>query len=914
MRLRQEPIVFLAAVLALGGMGYGLFTGGAATLRGGDRPSASGQRERFVAPDTAVALPNAATPPLARELFSPPRDTSPLPSLELVEPPRERLPLLLPPTDPGPAASAYGKLLRRALPRVDLPDLFVAKEEAETEVEDDAFLELAGRDEKKPALVPDGEKSGSQDPLANLTPAEREVVLTTWKQRYDWIQRGPGELWFGRIVNPDRYGLEADPARASEALLFVHLDPATGREKFANISAPPLPVARADIGGFGFADTIANGLELRARKLATGEFTRSSFDEALVLARECIANRLEAPRALVIAEELFRRAAAYDAKDPLPRIGLARCMEAAFRFEDAFQTYQELLAAFPHREEIHVALALLEERFLMYTQAEARLHAALDMNRGSWISRFGLGGFLVRRGRAGEAVEHLKVASQAAPQEPELLPIRVAIRTTLGDAHLALGDLAEAEAAYRSAVSADAKHERAQAGLLAAQVLAGKAPAEAVTTGEGVGFELLLARGVAALAAGQHEAARDLLRLAVEADPLRAHLALAALSVLAEVTGNAEEALRLADEALERDPISPFALFQKGRLLGLQDDYEGARAALLAALEQELDFEDALVALGDMAFRLGRFEDAERYLERAVAIDPKRAEVHALRGLNLLRLDLVTAARASFERALELQRTEPCASAGMAWCLYLEGDPGEAVIRIADIEEQRRAEPQTDAWRVWSRTQLERLKDHLEKVEWRDPFSRKRLVNGWLTYESDGPTVGMVDGAVEISGVFSKSGMARVYRPYDTGVFVSFEADVYIEPGKMNASIGIFAVREALRRNDNEVIAEASVSRHKEGNVQLRFVRQGQKPDVRDMEQPFPLGQWVRLKLVREGESTEATVTLLMDGIPLIEDLPMPALGQAKSQMIVGLFAEGDTGREVQVRMDNVSIVTRMAP
>src|SRR6185436_9547295 len=371
------------------------------------------------------------------------------------------------------------------------------------------------------------------------------------------------------------------------------------------------------------------------------------------------------------------------------------------------------------------------------------------------------------------------------------------------------------------------------------------------------------------------------------------------------------------DEALERDPKYPFALFQKGRLLGRADDYEGARAALLAALEQELDFEDALVALGDMAFRLGRFEDAERYLERAVAIEGTRVEVHALRGLNLLRLGSVGAARASFERGLELQRDDPTATAGLAWCMYLEGDPDEALIRIANIDEQRRrSEPDTDPWRVWSRTQNERLQAHLQKVEWRDNFSRKSLKNGWEKNESDGVTGEVVDGAVHLAGVFNKrEGRGRIWRPFDGGAFLSFEADVWIEPDKANADVGIFAAREVARRNDTEIVAQAAVSRDSlSGNVQLTFQRQGQAPEERDMKQPFPTGKWVRLKLERRGQSAETTITLFLDGVPLAENVSTPALGQAKSQLVVGLFAGGDLNRPVDVRMDNVSIVTTLAP
>lgn len=909
--MRQEQVVFVVALLGLGGLSWSLFSGGEVALRGGERGASTAELPHHAAPDTAVALPDGRQPPLARELFAPPRDTLPLAPLELVEPPRAPLPQLLPPGDPGPLPAAYGRLLRRELVRAELPELFA--EAAEEELGSDDFLELDGEAPRSGSRVPTGE-STQRDPYADETPDERAARIAGYKRRYDWLQKGPGELWFGRIENADRFGLEVEPARAGEALSFVRLDPDTGRELYASIGAPPISLPRAELVSFGFADTVANQLELAARRLA-GEFTRGNFDQALVLGARCIAARLEAPRALAIAEDLYTRAARYDPKDPAPRLGLARCLEAAFDFERAFATYEELLRDFGHREEVHVALARLEARLLLHESAEKRLRQALTMNQGSWITRFGLGEFLLERGRAAEAREHLKVAWQAAPQVPELADARTRIRIALADAHLALGELAEAETTYRSALAGDATSERARAGVLVCETLAGKAaPAEAKA--DDAGFELLLARGIADLAAGRHEAARERLRLASGADPLRAHRALGALSVLAEVTGNTEDALRFADEALERAPDDAFALFQRGRLLGQQDDYEGARTALLAALEVELDFEDALIALGDSAFRLGRFDDAERYLERAVSLDGSRADVHALRGLNLLRLGRVGDARAAFERALEVRRDDPTSAGGLAWCIYLEGDPDEAKIRLASIVDQRRNVPdaENDPWRRWAEAQNERLSAHLKKFEWRDTFARRRLGNSWQTREASGPTVELVDGVLTVSGQFTRSGDARVYRQYDGGEFLSLEAEVTIDPARASGRFGLYAARERAGRAgaEPEVMAEAAILRHPEGNLQVRFVRSGQATEERDMQQPFPLGQPVRLKLARTGEGSETRLTLYVDGIPVVEDVPMPGLGQSKTPLLVGFFIEGDNGRAVGARIDNVSIVTRI--
>src|SRR5262249_38723936 len=176
-------------------------------------------------------------------------------------------------------------------------------------------------------------------------------------------------------------------------------------------------------------------------------------------------------------------------------------------------------------------------------------------------------------------------------------------------------------------------------------------------------------------------------------------------------------------------------------------------------------------------------------------------------------------------------------------------------------------------------------------------FSRKRLGNQWLTRESSGPTVAIVDGAAQIAGVFQSSGDARLYRALNASDFVSISADVWITPGKDNARVGLFALREHELPCGTEVFAEASVARHKEGNVQLRFQRSSQLPELRDMKQPFPTGKWVRLMIERQGESSEATVTLYMDGIPLAENVSMPALAQSKTQLLVGLFAARDSNR-----------------
>ncbi len=90
------------------------------------------------------------------------------------------------------------------------------------------------------------------------------------------------------------------------------------------------------------------------------------------------------------------------------------------------------------------------------------------------------------------------------------------------------------------------------------------------------------------------------------------------------------------------------------------------------------------------------------------------------------------------------------------------------------------------------------------------------------------------------------------------------------------------------------------------------MTRSGRTPEVTDMEQPFPTGQWVRLRIEREGDGSETVVTTYLDGVPLLENAKLAGIGQGSSPLLVGLLVEGEVGREARVKMDNVAVVYRV--
>jgi Tfp pilus assembly protein PilF len=430
----------------------------------------------------------------------------------------------------------------------------------------------------------------------------------------------------------------------------------------------------------------------------------------------------------------------------------------------------------------------------------------------------------------------------------------------------------------------------------------------------GANFELQLALGLAALERGAWAGALRNLTLAAEADPFRAHLAWRALSWLAEITGHEEEARQWIARALESNPGDAWSLYQRGRLLLLADDEQGAQESFEAALEQAVGFADVLAGLGDLAQRAGRHEDAERYLARAAELDPNPAHLHARRGVNFLAMGETQAAREAFSEALRREDV-PSATAGLGWCSYVEGDSLEATTLLSDLADRRRSEAGDDPWRLWSEGQIARILDHDSKEVWVDRFDRRSgdPAGGWMLELGHGPDVRLVDGEVVIEGQLTSSGRTRFWRPIASTDLVSFELSVDIDPTSQ-AQVGVFL---SLERKggavESSVRASASISRNKDGGVQLRTIQSGNR-DAPYEDVPgasWPAGRPLSVIIERSGEGNESDLIFYLGGIPVIEGLRVAALGSSTAELKLGVFVEGNPGRPVRVKVDDVEVVRR---
>jgi tetratricopeptide (TPR) repeat protein len=329
-----------------------------------------------------------------------------------------------------------------------------------------------------------------------------------------------------------------------------------------------------------------------------------------------------------------------------------------------------------------------------------------------------------------------------------------------------------------------------------------------------VGFEMLVASALADIAhrdAAAAQRAKAALSLAASTDPMRAYVPWRSLSYLAELTGNAEDALRYIELAFENQPTDAWTLYQRGRIRAARDDLDGAQDSFRRALDEELDFPDALAAMGDLAYRRADHASAERYLERSVGLDPKQGNVMALRGLNFLQLGALADAEQTFQRALEIDHDQPTAWNGLAWCYYRKGDSTAALAKLRDLDDNRRAFPEDDPHRVWARGQIARIQDHLEKVVWTDRFERNALRNDWTVEETDGPQFSIHDGVVTMKGTFTKAnGRARMWQKKSAGSIVAIEERLTVRSGT-TSRVGLFLSREIARSGETHLEAEVTL-------------------------------------------------------------------------------------------------------
>ena len=73
----------------------------------------------------------------------------------------------------------------------------------------------------------------------------------------------------------------------------------------------------------------------------------------------------------------------------------------------------------------------------------------------------------------------------------------------------------------------------------------------------------------------------------------------------------------------------------------------------------------------------------------------------------------------------------------------------------------------------------------------------------------------------------------------------------------------------------------------------------------------WPAGRAVRVLIERVGEGSAATARVFVDGVLVREGIALARLSGSNSELLLGVFVEGQTGLPAHVLVDDVELVYR---
>ncbi len=146
--------------------------------------------------------------------------------------------------------------------------------------------------------------------------------------------------------------------------------------------------------------------------------------------------------------------------------------------------------------------------------------------------------------------------------------------------------------------------------------------------------------------------------------------------------GNLEQARTLFTSAVEDNPQDPRALLDLGLTLELTNDYPGAESNYRAALAVDPDFPQALNNLGLLLRDLDRRDEAIAMLTHAVEVSPDLAEAHLNLAMAHEEQGNLRDAQQSYEAAVQLGPNEPLARTNLGLLLLNGGETSRAATEL----------------------------------------------------------------------------------------------------------------------------------------------------------------------------------------------------------------------------------------
>ncbi len=161
--------------------------------------------------------------------------------------------------------------------------------------------------------------------------------------------------------------------------------------------------------------------------------------------------------------------------------------------------------------------------------------------------------------------------------------------------------------------------------------------------------------------------------------------ALAYRAIIAVTQNRAQDAKKLADDAINRDPNSAVAYLARSYAEQAQFELNEARESVAKAIENDENNAVAWARLAELQQSLGDTKGAEKSAAQAAKIDPELSRTQSVLGfVNLTRGNIRTA-QDSFTTAIELDETDPLPRLGLGLAKIRQGElkEGRQEIEIA---------------------------------------------------------------------------------------------------------------------------------------------------------------------------------------------------------------------------------------
>ncbi len=330
----------------------------------------------------------------------------------------------------------------------------------------------------------------------------------------------------------------------------------------------------------------------------------------------------------------------------IPHSGMATLYARQRRYEDANKEFQEALRLNPHDDPTrasYVEMLLSQSNFdaaLPYAQEYQRSH------REDFEACYLLGVVDRELGNYAEAKTLLSSAAKINPQH-------YASRYNLGLVYAKSGEPAAARAQLEKAVRLDPAS--AEAHFQLASVLRSLSLPEQAHAQLAIYQDLIAERAAKDIAAARANKAKEYLE-----------------------QGDAQRAIELYNQSIEKDPKNSHLLYDLALALDRNRDPQGEQQALEKAVELDPAFAAARNQLGFLLLQAGRSAEAEKQFRTAISLDPHFAGAQNNLGVLYGQQGKDPDAERLFQAAIESDPGYPPSYVNLAAALASQSRFGEA--------------------------------------------------------------------------------------------------------------------------------------------------------------------------------------------------------------------------------------------